>query len=283
MYKVLLFYKYVNIEDPKALMDRERSVLSVLNMKGRLLIAEEGINGIVEGTTEACDKYIAHLREDGRFKKMNVKESEGTGSAFPKLMVKVKDEIVSTKFAKEINPNKETGKRLQPHELKRWYEDGKDFVVVDMRNDYELKSGYFDKTVNPGLKSSRDLANKDVIDKLRVHNDKTIVTVCTGGVRCEKMSAYLLNQGFKDVYQLHNGMHAYMEAFPGDKNYKGTLYTFDNRRVMNFGGDREIVGKCDDCSVACEDYYDYLKDDGHEEQVILCQVCAAAKGDRVRK
>ena len=74
-----------------------------------------------------------------------------------------------------------------------------------------------------------------------------------------------------------------MEAFPGDKNYKGTLYTFDNRRVMNFGGDREIVGKCDDCAVSCEDYYDYLKDDGHEEQVILCKDCAAAKAGRVRK
>ena len=257
---ILLFYKYTNIEDPKALMEREKAVCNVLGLKGRILIAGEGINGTVEGTKENTKKYIAHILSDKRFKNMNIKESEGTKdlSAFPKLSVKVKNEIVSTKLPKEINPNKKTGKHLDPSELKKWYENNEDFVIVDMRNDYELDSGYFEKTVNDEigfhLNASRDLPEALEKSKLRIHKDKKIVTVCTGGVRCEKMSAYLVNQGFQNVYQLHNGMHAYMEKYPG-QDFKGTLFTFDNRMVMDFGGEeREVVGKCVNCDMLSENY-----------------------------
>jgi UPF0176 protein len=187
---------------------------------------------------------------------------------------------VSTKFPKSINPRKKTAEYIKPEELHEWYEKGKDFVVIDMRNSYEIKSGAFEKTVNPGLKASRDLPS--AIEKLKVYQDKNIVTTCTGGIRCEKMSAYLLDQGFKNVYQLHNGMHSYMEKYPG-KHFKGTLYTFDNRKVMDFGGEREIIGKCEDCGIATEEYYDLLLESKEEEQVLLCNACALAKGETVRK
>ncbi len=127
-----------------------------------------------------------------------------------------------------------------------------------MRNDYELASGYFNKTINQeigfDLKNSRDLPSMVSKSKLNIYKDKDIVTVCTGGVRCEKMSAYLLSQGYKNVYQLHNGMHTYMEKYPGE-DFKGTLFTFDNRLVMDFGGEkREIVGECLYCKDKCENY-----------------------------
>ena len=281
--RVLLFYKYTYIGDAKALMDRERSVCEVLNLKGRIIIAEEGINGTLEGTYEETQKYIEHIKKDKRFKLMDIKESEGTGEAFPKLSVKVKSEIVSTKLPSHINPNKKTGVHLQPDELHRWYRSGADdFVVVDMRNDYELQLGHFEKTVDPGLVASRDLMNQEVLNKLRLHKDKKIVTTCTGGVRCEKMSAYLLDQGFENVYQLHNGMHGYMEKFPG-KDFNGTLYTFDGRKTMHFGGDRKVIGKCYKCEAESEELYDVYKDDGHEYQLIVCDECVTCLGENARR
>lgn len=295
---ILLFYKYTKIEDPKTLMEREKAVCSVLGLKGRILIATEGINGTLEGSNENTKKYIEHILKDKRFKGMNIKESKGTEdlSAFPKLSVKVKEEIVSTKLTKEINPNKKTGIHLDPVELKKWYENNEDFVVVDMRNSYELDSGYFEKTINKevgfNLNASRDLPHALERSKLRIHKDKKIVTVCTGGVRCEKMSAYLISQGFQNVYQLHNGMHAYMEKYPG-QDFKGTLFTFDNRLVMDFGGEeREIVGECVVCSKKSENYTNCannrkldVKNNAKKlcnKKIIVCEECLE-KGNKEEK
>lgn len=268
-YEVLLFYKYTDILDPVALMDREKSICTVLGLTGRIIIAPEGINGTLEGTIDATEKYKAHILSDKRFRSMNIKTSVGNGNAFPRLSVKVKNEIVNTRFPESINPRKQTGKYLPPHELKRWYEEDKDFVVIDMRNDYEVKSGYFEKTVNPELSSSRQLPN--VIDKLRIHKDKTVVTVCTGGVRCEKMSAYLQAEGFKDVYQLHNGIHGFMEKYPGE-HFKGALFTFDNRLVMDFGGNREIVGTCYVCDASTERYQNCVNP-ACGSKLLVCDTC----------
>ncbi len=272
---IILYYLYTPINNPQELMERERAVCSVLGMKGRILIAEEGINGTLEGTRENAEKYKAHILSDKRFRHMNIKESAGTGTAFPKLIVKVKDEIVSTKLPKHINPRKATGKHLNPAELKRWYKENEDFVVFDMRNDYEIASGYFDKTININstMKASRDLP--EIMKEYSDLKDKKVLTVCTGGVRCEKMSAYLLDLGFKDVYQLHNGMHTYMEKYPGE-DFKGTLYTFDNRMTMDFGGPREVVGKCYVCDKTTERY-------GHcahtlcHAHLLICDDCATEK------
>ena len=270
-FKIILFYKYANIENPATYMERERAVCNVLGLKGRIIIAEEGINGTLEGTIENIEKYKIHILNDKKFKNMNIKESVGNGEAFPRLSVKVKDEIVSTKLPKHINPNRETGKYLQPIDLKRMYDDNEDFVIVDMRNDYELASGYFDKTINLNLENSRDLQKSDVLDKIRIHKNKKLVTVCTGGVRCEKMSAYLLDQGFENVYQLHNGMHGFMEKYPGE-HFKGTLYTFDNRKVMDFGGDREIIGRCFSCNNATERYENCSNPICHKH-FLVCENC----------
>lgn len=270
-HKILLFYRYTGIDNPQALMERERAVCEVLDLKGRIIVAHEGINATVEGTVDNIEKYKKHILSDPRFKKMQIKESVGTGVAFPRLQVKVKDEIVSTKLPKHINPQNKTGKYVQPHELKKMYEQGEDFVIIDMRNDYEFASGHFKNSINPKLNSSRDLIQK--VNELKIHKDKKVVTVCTGGVRCEKMSAFLLDQGFKDVHQLHNGMHGYMEKYPG-QDFLGTLYTFDNRKVMDFGGQREIVGKCFTCENKTERYENCSNLKCHEH-ILICDDCVA--------
>ena len=267
---MLLFYKYINIKNPEELAIFTRGLCEGLSLKGRAIIAEEGINMTFEGKTEDTERFLGVFMRDKRFKDLHVKKSKGNGAAFPKLSVKVRDEIVSTKFPKEINPRKKTGKYLKAEELKKWYEKNDDFVVIDMRNDYEYWSGRFKNSIDPGMRASRELP--DVLGKLRVHQDKRVLTVCTGGVRCEKMSAFLLANGFKDVYQLDGGIHSYMEKYPGE-DFEGTLYTFDNRDTMHFGGNREIVGTCHKCGGKTEDYYNCANDTCHLH-FLACSDCA---------
>ncbi len=274
MHQVLLFYKYVTIEDPTALMDSVRTLAKSHNLLGRVLVAEEGINGTLEGFIEDTEAFALELLKDSRLADMNVKRSEGAGTSFNKLYVKVRDEIVGTRFPKNVDPRIRTAPHLSPDELRSWYEQGKDFVIVDMRNDYEYQSGHFKDSINPGLENSRDLPA--ALPKLANLKDKTVLTVCTGGVRCEKMSAFLLENGFNDVYQLENGMHAYMEKYPG-KDFIGTLYTFDKRLTMDFGGDREVIGRCKLCGDSTEEYVNCANNDCHLH-FIACLECQKEEG-----
>lgn len=273
MYTVILFYKYVSIKDPKELMDFIRGLATGLSLKGRVIIAAEGINATLEGQTGEVLRFAEIIKQDRRFRDIQIKTSLGNGSAFPKLSVKVREEIVGTKFSKDIDPRKKTGKYLRPEELHELYEKNDDFVMVDMRNSYEYASGHFKNAVDPGLEASRDLPN--MIEKLREYKPKKVVTYCTGGVRCEKMSAYLLAEGFENVYQLEGGIHSYMEKYPG-KNFAGTLYTFDNRDTMHFGGEREIVGRCKRCGEKTESYYNCANDECHLH-FLACEKCVSDK------
>ncbi len=274
-YQVLLFYKYVTIQDPAALMGSVRALAEKHGLKGRALIAKEGINMTFEGLTENTEAFLSEFLQDERFANMKIKRSEGIGEAFPKLVVKVRDEIVGTRFPKEMaNPEVATAPRLQPEELRELYEKGDDFTIIDMRNDYEYASGHFKDSINPGLGNSRDLP--DAMPKLIPFQNKKVITVCTGGVRCEKMSAYLMNSGFTDVYQLENGMHGYMEKYPG-KDFEGALYTFDQRKVMDFGGGREVIGKCDLCLGTSEQYVNCANFTCHKH-FICCDNCTTPEG-----
>jgi len=139
-----------------------------------------------------------------------------------------------------------------------------------MRNSYEFASGHFKNSIDPELENSRDLPT--ALNKLTPLKEKTVLTVCTGGVRCEKMSAYLLNKGFENVYQLDGGMHSYMEKYPG-QDFLGTLYTFDQRLTMDFGGPREIIGTCKLCSKKTEQYVN-CKNNLCHLHFLACESCA---------
>ncbi len=251
MHQILLYYKYVTIDDPESLRLAQFELCKRLGFTGRIIIAKEGINGTVEGSFENTEQYVRELCLDKRFADMNFKRSQGTGSAFPKLSVKVRSEIVSGHLkADDLNPNEITGKYLSPEALHEWIKFQKEFYIVDMRNDYEHRSGHFAGSILPPLENFRDLPKTLLI--LKHLKNKTIVTVCTGGVRCEKASGFLLKHGFKDVYQLHNGIVSYMEKYPG-QDFKGSLYVFDGRVTMAFG-EHEIIGRCEKCSNPSERY-----------------------------
>jgi UPF0176 protein len=191
-HQVLLFYKYVTVEDPQALASWVRERAIGYGFTGRVIIAIEGINATLEGTTENTEAFVAEFLALEPFTDVSIKRSDGNGESFPKLSVKVRDEIVATKFPLEkADPRVRTAPRISPDELRAKYEKGEDFVVVDMRNGYEYDSGHFAGSINPGLEASRDLP--DALPALEQYKDKKVVTVCTGGIRCEKMSAFLLS------------------------------------------------------------------------------------------
>ena len=274
-YQVILFYKYIAIEDPTAVADTVRELALQLDLIGRVIVAPEGINATLEGTEERTASFIEAFLSDERFSDIDIKRSFGGGTTFPKLSVKVRSEIVGTHLKKEdADPTVRTGKRLSADELHAWYQNKEDFVVVDMRNDYEYASGHFENSVDPGMRACRDLPK--VLPALTGLQNKTVVTVCTGGVRCEKMSAYLVGKGFKDVYQLDGGIHTYMQKYPTGA-FKGALYTFDQRVIMDFTKERGVIGRCRLCGVQTEEYVNCANTECHLH-FLACTACRVPKG-----
>ncbi len=257
MFQVLLYYKYIDIDDPKRLLEEQKALCEELGLKGRIIIAKEGINGTVEGTIKNTEEYIRFMSGDLRFKNMHFKKSAGTGKAFPKLSIKFRDDIVSSSIMDfKLNPSLVTGKYITSEELHGWIHSEKQFYIVDMRNDYEQAVGYFKNSLLAPFENFRDLPK--VLPILKNLKGKTIVTVCTGGVRCEKASGFLIKNGFKDVYQLDGGIVSYMEKYPNE-DFLGSLYVFDGRITMGFNMDdpkHQIIGKCKFCLNPAEKYFD---------------------------
>lgn len=284
-YKIILYYKYTHVANPEGFMNWHRDICTKLGLKGRVLIAHEGINGTLEGTVENIDAYckLMHAQDGsegtyGDFSDVVFKTSKGTGDAFPKLKVKVRPEIVTTRLGEDdVDPNQITGVHLKPEELKKWYDSGEEFYIVDMRNTYEYQVGRFKGSIDAGMDNFRDLPK--VVPKISNLKDKKVVTVCTGGVRCEKASGYLKKKGFNDVYQLDGGMHMYMEQFPG-QDFEGALYVFDNRITADTTKDRPIVGKCIKCESPCERYTNCANTECHY-QFICCEECEHTSDTRL--
>jgi len=269
-YQVLLYYKYAKIENPEEIMVQQEKLCEKLNLKGRIIIAQEGINGTVEGLKKATQEYISYMDKSKLFRGIKFKKSIGTGKSFPKLSVKVRPEVVTVKIP--VDPTKISGKYISAKKLHEWFNAKKEFYIVDMRNDYEYISGHFQNFIPSGIHNFYDLP--DVLPKLEHLKNKKIVTVCTGGIRCEKASGFLLMNGFNDVYQLEGGIQTYMEMYP-NKHFLGKLYVFDKRLTIGFNtdaADHQIVGKCMHCSVLCDSYVNCEYDICHFHY-IGCESC----------
>lgn len=275
-FEVLLYYKYVHLGIPEKVRADQMRLCKKLNLKGRIIVAGEGINGTVEGLIENTEEYIREMNKIPEFQNINFKRSIGTGESFPRLSVKVRSEIVTLGRA-DLDPNKITGKYITSEELHNWYLSGKEFYVVDMRNDYEQKSGYFQDSILSNISNFRDLP--DFLPKIEHLKDKTVVTVCTGGVRCEKASGFLVENNFSDVYQLKDGIATYMEKYPNE-HFLGKLYVFDKRLTIAFNAEdskHKVVGMCDKCGVACDMYVNCELNTCHRHY-ICCVQCVAKTG-----
>ena len=291
MNTIILFYNYVRIDDPEKLAADQRVLCNELGLKGRTIIAHEGVNATLEGKTENIEKYLKVFLADPRFSDTHIKKSAGTTdrTAFPRLSIKVRNEIVSLSLPKhqDFNPRETTGKYLSAeefHEMMTKKAAGKlsaedDFEIVDMRNDYEHKVGHFKGSILPPLENFRDLPK--ALPTLAPLKKKRVVTVCTGGVRCEKASGYLVKNGFEDVYQLHGGIVTYMEKFEQKKgdNFLGSLYVFDERVTMAFAPaeNRPVIAHCEFCETPSENYIN-CRDNSCHRHFIICKKCEAERG-----
>ena len=286
-HEIILFYKYVFINNPGEVKAWQEEMCKRLSLKGRCIVAIEGINATFEGTKENIEEYIRELEKEKRFLNIHYKKSTGTGNAFPKLSIKVRKEIVSLHLGTcDIDPNQITGIHLKPEKLHEWIKTGREFYIVDMRNAYEHKVGHFENSILPPIENFRDLPK--VVEQIAHLKNKTVLTVCTGGVRCEKASGFLVTQGFTDVYQLDGGIVSYMEKYPNE-DFQGKLYVFDGRVVMTpfytddpkftRQGGHKVVSKCDACQGQSENYVNCANPVCHRH-FINCEICIAGNGGK---
>lgn len=223
-YWTLLYYKYAPIPNAEQFAEQHLAFCQELGVKGRILIAEEGLNGTISGTPEQCQRYMQAVESDERFKGIHWKIDEVDEPSFVKLYVRHKPEIVHSGL-QHINPNERTGIHLAPKEFLAM-KDQEDVVVLDVRSNYEHELGHFKNALTLDIENFRDFPEK--VKELEHLKNKKILTYCTGGIKCEKASAFLLEQGFKEVYQLHGGIINYGKE-AGGQDFEGDCYVFDGR------------------------------------------------------
>lgn len=268
-FKVLSFYKYVNIDDPENLAQEHLGWCLKNDVKGKVYLAKEGINGSVFGDNETLEKYKSHLTSYKIFEDVWFKETETEVVAFNKMFVRVKSEIVNSGL---INTRLEnTAPKLTPEQLLKFYEDKKDFLIIDSRNWYESKIGKFKNAITPQITHFREWPK--VVEDLEEFKDKTIVTYCTGGIRCEKASAYLREQGFKDVYQINGGILNYIQQFP-DTYWEGGMFVFDDRKVFEPNTKEELkyTASCHFCGKPTA-YHINCHNQNCDKIIICCHDC----------
>lgn len=239
-YQVILYYQYTAIKNPEEFAKTHLEVCKALGLKGRILVGREGINGTLSGLTEDTEKYMTYMHNDRRFKKMLFKVDQAEGHAFKKLHVRPREEIVSLDLEEDVNPLSLTGAYLSPKEFRNALED-EDTVVIDARNDYEYDLGHFRGAVRPDIRNFRELPQW-IQDNKEKFMDKRVVTYCTGGIRCEKFSGWLVREGFKDVGQLHGGIATYSRdpEVRGDL-WDGLMYVFDERIGVPINHNEHVV------------------------------------------
>jgi UPF0176 protein len=247
----LLYYKYVEIADPAEFQKQHMQLMLDLGLKGKVLVAHEGINGCITGTEEATEQYKAALWSDARFADMEFKEGLTSEHGFKKTIVRVRSEIVTSKTTVNLH-NK--APYIEPSELKTLLENNEEVILLDARNNYESAIGKFKNALTPDIPVFREF--NEYVDTLEHLKDKPIVTYCTGGIRCEKASAVLKEKGFSNVRQLHGGIIRYGEEV-GNEHWEGKCFVFDTRGAINIDPAKqsEPIAKCHVCNVPADKYY----------------------------
>ena len=223
-------YKFVPLdalEDLKAFLKRR---CSELRLKGTILLSSEGINIVVAGSEEDTAAFQVAIRADSRLGDMRFKRSTSNFQPFNRMLVKIKKQIITLRVP-GIDPARKRAPAIAPAELKRWLDEGRDMVLLDTRNAFEVRAGTFEHAMDLRLASFGQFA--DAADKIDPSlKAKTIVTFCTGGIRCEKAAPVLIEKGFRDVYQLDGGILEYFGQC-GDAHFKGRCFVFDQRIALD--------------------------------------------------
>jgi UPF0176 protein len=292
--KVLLYYVFTPLADPEAIRLWQRDLCESLGLRGRILISKHGINGTVGGELGAVKKYLRKTREYAPFKAVDAKWSEGSGLDssqsypqapfgvsldFPRLVVKVRDEIVSFGAPDELQVDADGvrggGTKLSPRELHELVaQKGDDVVFFDGRNSFEAEIGRFVGAVVPEVSNTREFAAELDSGKYDHLKGKPVVTYCTGGIRCEVLSSLMTSRGFGEVYQLDGGIVRYGEEFGDSGLWQGSLYVFDRRMSLEFTPDAAVLGSCAVCSTGTSRMQN-CADASCRVQLVVCADCAA--------
>ncbi|MFD5226559.1 rhodanese-related sulfurtransferase [Microbacterium sp. NPDC058342] len=282
--KIVLFYAFAPLPDPDAIRLWQRDLCEGLKLRGRILISEHGINGTLGGDLPAVKKWVRRFRDYPAFRGADIKWSEGTGIDaeglsvdFPKLSVKVREEIVSFGAPGELRVDADGvvggGERLSPEQLHALMaQRGDEVVFFDGRNALEAEIGRFRDAIVPGTETTRDfvrLLDEGAYDDLK---GRPVVTYCTGGIRCEVLSSLMLSRGFGEVYQLDGGIARYGETYGDDGLWEGSLYVFDKRGSVDFSDHAAIIGRCAGCGAPTSRTAN-CPDESCRRQLVVCAEC----------
>jgi UPF0176 protein len=248
----MAFYRFVELDGLDALREEIQESALAHGLRGTVLLAEEGINGMLAGLPRAVDQFAEWLSAKPPFEGIEFKRSRSKDVPFGKLVVKIKPEIVTMRVD-GVDAVSRTAPHLPPEQFREWLRANEDMVVIDTRNDYEYQLGTFRGAVNPDTEAFNEFP--DYVRRRRDElEDKKVVMFCTGGIRCEKATSWMLEEGFDKVYQLEGGILNYFEQVPdADRDWEGECFVFDGRVAVNTRLAETDAQLCPDCgSPICE-------------------------------
>ena len=244
-YIIATFYKFVALDNLEGRKKAIAAYCSSQDIKGTILLASEGINGTIAGSRQAIDTIMAWLLSHEAFADLEHKESTATSLPFARMKVKIKREIVTLGITK-VDPNHQVGQYVSPKEWNQVIRDP-EVTVIDTRNDYEVGIGSFQGAIDPKTQSFRQFPEY-VAQNLDPKQHPKVAMFCTGGIRCEKASSYLLSHGFKEVYHLQGGILKYLAEVPAEESlWEGECFVFDERVTVKEGlasGSYELCYAC---------------------------------------
>lgn len=278
MQKILLYYKFTPLSDPEAIKLWQKTLCDGLNLRGRILVSRQGLNGTVGGNIDDLKAYVKATKSYPAFKGIVFKWSEGSREDFPRMSVKHRRELVGfqnsdSEFSVDEKGVVGGGKHIKPaqvHEMVEKY--GEDVVFFDGRNAHEASIGKFKNAVVPNTNTSRDFIAELESDKFNDIKDKKVITYCTGGIRCEVISAMMKKRGFKDVYQIDGGIVKYGEAYGDDGLWEGSLRVFDDRMTVNFSDHTKVIGECTHCQGKTSNF-ENCANSACNDLVLICESC----------
>ncbi len=266
--KVITFYKYVGIKDPGRFAEEHLKLCKNLGVKGKVLVSKEGINGGISGDDKKVEKYKEKLRSYPEFSDIKFKDTYSDDDAYRKMFVRVRKEII--RLDTNLDGKKASGK-ISPRKLKEMLDKKEDVVLLDVRNRYETRIGRFRGAVELGIDVFNELPGR--LDKIKDLKDRKIVMYCTGGVRCEKASVALINNGFKDVSQLDGGILNYAKEC-SDSHWEGKCFVFDRRVSIPLDSNKKVhpISRCDICN-EFSDIYINCRNVECDKLFICCKNC----------
>jgi len=270
MGKIILFYKYVDITYPEQVRKWQQRLCNELQLKGRIILAHEGINGTLGGEEGALQAYKNEMQAHALFHDIDFKESEGSKDFFPRLRIVAKEEITHLGLDTKTIRADQGGEHLTPAQVHDLLTNPpQDLIILDTRNEYESRIGAFTNATKPNIQYFREFPGY-IDENVDTFKDKEVLMYCTGGVRCERATAYLKSKNVaKKIYQIEGGIHRYAEQFP-DGYFRGKNYVFDGRIAVNVNDD--ILTTCEHCAQPYDEFTNCLNASCNK-QFIACPNC----------